>query len=81
VKDLRPHINSLCEPGASRAYGAWVEGHEDVTAFMFAVRDEYQRLVGPADVHHGYYRVLRGVMHFTNARGRGATAVTWTEWR
>lgn len=79
--DLRPYINSLCEPGASRAYGAWCEGHQDVTDFMFAVRDEYQRLVASPEVHHGYFRVLRGVMHFTKTRGRGATAATWTEWR
>lgn len=80
MTDLRPYINSLCEPGASRAYGAWVEGHQDVTAFMFAVRDEYHRLIPSTDVRHGYYRLLRGVMHFTSARGRGATPVTWAEW-
>jgi hypothetical protein len=78
--DLGPYLNSLYEDGASRAHGAWIEGHQDVTAFMFAVRDEYKRLVGSADVRTGYYRVLRGVMHFTTKPGRGATPVTWTEW-
>lgn len=80
MDDLRPYINGMCEPGASRAYGAWVEGHQDVTAFMFAVRDEYKRLIPSTDVRLGYYRLLRGVMHFTTARGRGATPVTWAEW-
>lgn len=80
VADLRPYINSMCEPGASRAYGAWCEGHQDVPAFMHAVRDEFQRLIVSTDVQRGYYRVLRGVMHFTSAKGRGATPVTWAEW-
>lgn len=80
MDDLRPYLNSLYEPGASRAYGTWTDGHQDVTAFMFAVRDEYNRLVSVADVHRGYYRVLRGVMRFTSERGRGAKPVTWTEW-
>jgi hypothetical protein len=80
MEDLRSYLNGMCEPGARRAYGAWCDGHKDVTAFMFAVRDEYRRLVGSADVHHGYYRVLRGVMHFTSRKGRGASPVTWTEW-
>lgn len=80
MDDLRPYINGLCEPGNSRTNGAWVDGHQDVTAFMFAVRDEFQRLIVSADVQLGYYRVLRGVMHFTKAKGRGATPVTWAEW-
>ena len=80
MTDLRPYINSLCEPGASRTNGAYVEGHQDVTAFMVAVRDEYQRLIPSTDVRRGYYRVLRGIMHFTTKRGKGATPVTWAEW-
>lgn len=80
MTDLRPYINSLCEPGASRSYGAWVEGHQDVTAFMFAVRDECRRLIPSTDVHVGYYRVLRGVMHFTSKPGKGATPATWATW-
>jgi hypothetical protein len=80
VDDLRPYLNSLYEPGASRAYGTWTEGHQDTTAFMLAVRDEYKRLIVSTDVRHGYYRVLRGVMRFTDKRGRGATPVTWAEW-
>lgn len=81
MDDLRPYINSLCEPGNSRAHGAWIDGHHDTTAFMFAVRDEFKRLIVSTDVQRGYYRVLRGIMHFTNARGRGAMPVTWAEWR
>ena len=80
MDDLRPYINGICEPGNSRVNGAWCDGHQDATAFMFAVRDEYQRLIVSTDVRHGYYRILRGIMHFTSTRGRGATAVTWTEW-
>lgn len=80
MADLRTYISGICEPGNNRVYGAWVDGHVDATDFMFAVRDEFQRLIVSTDVRRGYYRVLRGVMHFTTARGRGATAVTWTEW-
>ena len=80
MADLRHHINSLCEPGNSRPHGAWIDGHCDVTEFMFAVRDEYQRLVPSWDVKRGYYRVLRGAMHFTNEPGRGAAPATWVEW-
>ena len=81
MDDLGPYINGLCEPGNSRVHGAWIEGHQDTTAFMFAVRDEFKRLIVSTDVRRGYYRVLRGVMHFTATRGRGATPVTWAEWR
>ena len=80
MDDLRPHLQGLCEPGCSRPHGAWIEGHQDVTAFMFAVRDEYNRLVPHWDVQRGYYPVLRGIMHFTNNRGRGATPCTWVQW-
>ena len=80
MADLRPYINAMSEPGNSRVNGAWVDGHVDTTDFMFAVRDEFQRLVGDADIRRGYYRVLRGVMHFTTRRGKGATPVTWAEW-
>lgn len=80
MADLRGYINSLCEPGASRAYGAWADGHVDKSDFMVAVQAEFQRLIATADVHHGYVRTLRGVMHFTSAKGRGASPVTWSQW-
>ena len=78
--NLAPYLNSICEPGASRAYGVWTDGHVDKGDFMCAVQAEFRRLVGTADIQHGYYRVLRGIMHFTAARGPGASPVTWTEW-
>ena len=80
MADLRGYVNSLCEPGASRAYGAWADGHVDRTDFMCAAMSEFDRFVSLSDVRHGYYRKLRGVMHFTLAKGRGASPVTWTEW-
>lgn len=80
MDDLRPYLNSMCEPGSSRAYGAWVEGHQDINAFQLAVRDELKRLIVSTDVQRGYYRILRGVMHFTSKNGRGAKPVTWAEW-
>lgn len=78
--ELRHYINSLCEPGASRAYGAWCAGHVDMAEFASAATDEMERYIDKRDVRHGYYRVLRGCMHFTTARSRGATPVTWAEW-
>lgn len=78
--DLRGYVNSLCEPGASRAYGAWADGHVDKTDFMCAVHADFERFVSLSDIAHGYYRVVRGIMHFTSRKGRGATPVTWTEW-
>lgn len=80
MTDLRPHLNSICEPGCTRAFGVWTEGHRDWRDFAFAVSAEYGREIDMREVHRGYYRVLRGVMHFTSARGRGAAPVTWTEW-
>lgn len=77
---MRHYINSLCEPGASRAYGAWTEGHVDPGEFASAATDEMGRYIDKRDVRRGYCRVLRGVMHFNASKGRGATAVTWTEW-
>lgn len=74
------HVNGICEPGASRAYGAWADGHHDRDQFARVVSDECQRSVSAGDVRIGYYRILRGVMHFTPARGRGASPVTWVEW-
>lgn len=80
MADLRPYINSLCEPGASRAYGAWAGGHVEMSEFAAAATDEMGRYIDKRDVRHGYYRVLRGVMHFTSSRGPGAVPVTWAEW-
>lgn len=74
------HVNGICEPGASRAYGAWAEGHHDRDHFARIVSDEWQRPVSATDVRVGYYRVSRGVMHFTTTKGRGASPVTWAEW-
>lgn len=76
----RRYINSLCEPGASHAFGAWTEGHVEPHEFASAATDEMGRYIEKRDVRIGYYRVLRGVMHFTAARGRGAAPVTWVEW-
>lgn len=70
----------LLEPGASRAHGAWIDGHQSKADFSCAVSMECKRLVSDMDIHHGWYRVLRGVMHFSNAKGRGAKPATWTEW-
>lgn len=80
MADLRHYINSLCEPGASRAYGAWTDGHVEPSEFAAAATDEMGRYIDKRDVRQGYYRVLRGFMHFTTAKGRGATPVTWAEW-
>lgn len=80
MADLRGYVNSLCEPGSSRTYGAWADGHVNKDDFMCAVHDEFKRFIGTVDIKHGYYRVLRDVMHFTQTKGRGATAVTWAEW-
>ena len=77
---MRGHINGVCEPGCSRPYGAWTDGHVDKDEFLSAVASEFNRLVHRPYIHHGYYRILRGVMHFTSRRGRGASPVTWTEW-
>jgi hypothetical protein len=77
---LDGYINSLCEPGASRAYGVWTEGHVDPGEFAAAASSEAGRYIDKRDVRQGYCRVLRGVMHFTEARSRGATPVTWAEW-
>ena len=79
-RDLRPYLNSIVEPGCTRAYGAWTDGHVDKADFLGAVSSEYNRLLSMPSISHGYYRVLRGVMHFTAAKGRGATPVTWAEW-
>ena len=79
MTDLRHYINSLCEPGG-RAHGAWADGHVEKSEFAAAATDEMRRHIDKRDVRHGYYRVLRGVMHFTHAKGSGATPVTWAEW-
>ena len=80
MTDLRGYVNSLCEPGASRAYGAWADGHVDKLDFIEAVNSEYERLASISCVLHGYVRKLRGGLHFTRAKGRGASPVTWIEW-
>lgn len=74
------YINFLSEPGASNAYGAWYDGHCSKADFSCALAMEGNRLVSDKDIHHGWYRVLRGVMHITSTRGRGAKPITWTEW-
>lgn len=78
--DLRHYINSLCEPGCSLPHGAWADGHIEPSEFAAAATDEMGRHIDKRDVRQGYYRALRGVMHFTHASGRGASPVTWVEW-
>jgi prepilin-type processing-associated H-X9-DG protein len=80
MTDLRPYINAMCEPGNSQVNGAYVDGHVDAHEFASAVGIAFLRPITPADVTHGYYRVIRGTMHFTSSRGRGARAVTWVDW-
>ena len=77
---LDGYINSLCEPGCSHAHGAWADGHHHTAEFIDAVNREFKKDLPYTAVHKGFYRVLRGVMHFTNAKGRGASPVTWVEW-
>lgn len=79
VIDLRPYIYGLSEPGG-RTYGAWTDYHVDKSDFAAAAAYEMRRSVDQRDVQHGYFRILRGVMHFTQAKGRGARAATWVEW-
>lgn len=74
------YLLPLMEPGKSHAYGAWIDGHYSKADFSCAVASEMNRLVSDRDIHVGWYRVLRGIMHFTKVRGRGAKPATWTEW-
>ena len=78
--NLSGYLNPLLEPGASFAHGAWIDGHHSKADFSCAVTSDYNRLISDADIRTGYYRVLRGVMHITSAKGRGAKPITWTEW-
>ncbi len=73
-------MNALMEPGASRAYGAWVDGHHEPDDVVVAIAADYGRDVPRRSVHRGWYRTLRGVMHFTANRGRGAQPCMWVEW-
>lgn len=74
------YIDSLAEPGCSRAHGAIAEGHHDKAHFAALVSLEYAREINPADVVHGYRRNMPGRMHLTTNKGRGALSVTWVEW-
>jgi hypothetical protein len=78
--NLSGYLNPLLEPGASFAHGAWIDGHHSKADFSCAVTSDYNRPISHADIRTGYYRVLRGVMHITSAKGRGAKPITWTEW-
>lgn len=73
-------MNALIEPGASRAFGAWVEGHHDSWDVVGAVAADFGRDVDQRTVRRGYCRKLRGAVHFTDKAGRGAMQCTWVEW-
>lgn len=77
---LDGYIQSLVEDGASRAHGAWAEGHHDPTEFAEAVAKEYARIVPGWHVRRGYMRRVFGTLWMTEVPGPGATAATWVEW-
>lgn len=80
MPDLTGYLNSIVEPGCSYAHGCYADGHQSDDDFIAAVKVDYDRDTARSEVRRGYCRVLRGIMHFTTARGRGASPVTWTEW-
>ena len=77
---MEGYLTPLLEPGATFAHGAWIDGHHSKDDFSCAVASEFNRLISHQDIHTGYYRVLRGVMHITSNKGKGARPITWTEW-
>jgi hypothetical protein len=77
---IAAYLDALDKLGWTRTYGAWVEGHHDPDDVVGAVAADFGRKVGRRSVQRGWVRTLRGVMHFTNARGRGAKPCMWVEW-
>ena len=73
-------LQSLIEPGCSHAYGAWVDGHHEPDDVAGAVAADFDRQVERSTVRQCFYRVLNGMMHFTNKPGCGARPCTVVEW-
>lgn len=80
MSDMRKYLNSMCEPGASWPHGAWIESHCDKVEFAKAVTAEFSREIDPAQVYHGYCKVIGSSTHFRARYMRGATPVTVAEW-
>jgi len=80
VADLRGYLSSMIEPGCSYSHGCYADGHNSDADFIMAVSSDYDRLTSVSEIRRGYCRTLRGRLHFTTKKGRGASPVTWTEW-